>query len=142
SPGSASAKAGILPGDVIVQFNGRPVANRDELVKMVVSTKPGTSVPVKLLRNKQEKTINVTVDELDLEAEQSQGRPTPRPNQDQPQEQGAGGFGLTLNDVTPSMARRLRLPSGQTGAVITDVDADGPAAARLQQGDVILSVNR
>ena len=38
---------------------------------MVVATKPGTTVPVKVLRDKQEKTLNVTVDELDLEAEQN-----------------------------------------------------------------------
>ena len=69
--GGAAAKAGMEPGDVIVQFNGRPVTNSDGLVKMVVSTKPGTSVSVKVLRNKQEKTLNVVVDELDLEAEQT-----------------------------------------------------------------------
>ncbi len=34
---------------------------------MVMATKPGTTVPVKVLRDKQEKTLNVTVDELDLE---------------------------------------------------------------------------
>ena len=39
------------------------------------------------------------------------------------------------------MARRLQLPSGQTGAVITDVDPNGPSAGALRQGDVILSVN-
>ena len=39
------------------------------------------------------------------------------------------------------MARRLQLPSGQTGAVVTDVDPDGPSAGALRQGDVILSVN-
>jgi hypothetical protein len=39
--------------------------------------------------------------------------------------QGTGSFGLTLENVTPQMARRLRLPSGRTGAVIADVDADG-----------------
>src|SRR5438094_7527103 len=65
-----AAKAGIEPGDVIVEYNGRPIANNDELVKMVVATRPGTSVPVKVLRNRQEKTFNVTVEELDLEAEQ------------------------------------------------------------------------
>ena len=48
---------------------------------------------------------------------------------------------MTLDNVTPSMARRLRLPSGQTGAVITDVDPDGPAAGGLRPTDVILSVN-
>jgi serine protease Do len=140
--GGAAAKAGVEPGDVIVQFNGRPVKNSDELVKMVVATKPGTSVPVRVLRNKSEKTLNVTVDELDLEAEQNAGRRTPQndqPQADQPQ--GTGSFGLTLENVTPQMARRLRLPSGQTGAVVTEVDQDGASAGALRQGDVILSVN-
>src|SRR4051812_34169319 len=76
TPGGAALKAGMEPGDVIVQYNGRPVGNNDELVKMVVATKPGTSVQVKVLRNKQEKTLNVVVDELDLEAEQNAGRRT------------------------------------------------------------------
>ena len=142
SPGGAAAKSGMEPGDVIVQFNGRPIKNNDELVRMVVATKPGTNVPVKVLRNKQEKTLTLTVDELDLEAEQSTGtRRSPQNDQDPPEEHGAGGFGLTLENVTPQLARRLRLPSGQTGAVVSDVDPDGPSAAFLRQGDVILSVN-
>jgi serine protease Do len=140
--GGAAAKAGVEPGDVIMQFNSRPVKNSDELVKMVVATKPGTSVPIRVLRNKSEKTLNVTVDELDLEAEQNQGRRTPQSDQPQTDEpQGTGSFGLTLENVTPQMARRLRLPSGQTGAVVTEVDPDGASAGALRQGDVILSVN-
>src|SRR5690242_2486888 len=68
-PNSAASKAGMEPGDVVVEYNGRPVPNRDELVKMVVATKPGTSVPVKILRNKQERTLTVVVEQLDLDAE-------------------------------------------------------------------------
>jgi serine protease Do len=141
TPGGAALKAGMEPGDVIVQYNGRPVGSNDELVKMVVATKPGTSVQVKVLRNKQEKTLNVVVDELDLEAEQNAGRRAPQTDQPAPEEQGAGSFGLTLEPVTPQIARRLRLPSGRTGAVVTDVDPDGSSAGALAQGDVILSVN-
>ncbi len=137
----ASAKAGMEPGDVIIQYNGRPIGNSDELVKMVIATKPGTTVPVKVLRNKQEKTLNVTVEELDLEAEQNTGRRTPPDDQPPPEQQATGSFGLTLENVTPQLARRLRLPSGQAGAVVTDVDVDGPSAGELRPGDVILSVN-
>src|SRR5262249_54604491 len=109
----------------------------------VVATKPGTSVPVKVMRNRQEKTLNVTVEDLDLEAEQNGGRRSPSQSQQEPpEEHGASGFGLTLENVTPAMARRLQLPSGQTGAVITDVDPDGPSAGGLRAGDIILSVNR
>src|SRR5262245_8837248 len=108
--GSGSDKAGIEPGDVIVEFNGRPVKNTNELVKAVTATKPGTSVPVKLMRDKKERTVNVTVDELDLEAEQ--GRQARR-EQDQPDQSGGDSFGLTLSNLTPQRARQLQLPSGQ-----------------------------
>ena len=140
-PGGAAANAGMEPGDVIIQFNGRPIKNNDELVRMVVATKPGTSVPVKVLRNKLEKTLTVTVDELDLDAEQNTTRRSPDSDQQPPEEHGAGGFGLTLENVTPQLSRRLRLPSGQSGAIVSDVDPDGPSAPLLRQGDVILSVN-
>src|SRR5207248_1944935 len=63
-------KAGLEAQDVVVEFNGRPVADSEALVAMVVATKPGTTVPVTIYRDKQRKTLNVTVDELDLEAEQ------------------------------------------------------------------------
>ena len=144
TPGGAAQKAGIEPGDVIIQYNGRPIANNDELVKMVVATKPGTSVQVKVLRNKQEKTLNAVVDELDLDAEQNQTRAAAhadKTDQPAPEEQGTGSFGVTLEPVTPQMARRLRLPSGRSGAVVTEVDPDGASAGALRQGDVILSVN-
>jgi serine protease Do len=141
--GSASAKAGLQPEDVIIEFNGKPVSNSGELVKMVVASKPGTSVPIKVLRDKAEKTLNITIDELDLDAEQQSlrgnrggGKETP-----EPEDQGASGFGLSLQNVTPAIARRLQLPSGQTGAVITDVDPGSESARSLRAGDVILRVN-
>jgi serine protease Do len=142
SPGGAAAKAGIEPGDVIVEFNSHAVTKYDDLVKTVIATKPGTQVPVKVMRNKDQKTLTVTVDELDLEAEQNS--PQTRNNGNQaPQEEHGAGFGLTLQDLTPATARRLQIPAGQAGAAITDVDPDsGSAAAGVRPGDVILSVNR
>ena len=141
-PGGAAQKGGVEPGDVITEYNGRPVPNRDELVKMVIATKPGTSVPVKVLRNKQERTLNVTVDQLDLDAEQQTQRSTRNDNNPAPETQQGGGFGLTLGNVTPQIARRQQLPSGQAGALVTEVDPDGPAAGLLRAGDIIQSVNR
>jgi len=144
TPDHAAAKAGLQPGDVIVQYNGRPVKDRDELVAMVIATKPGTTVPIKILRNKQEKTLNVNVEELDLENEQS-GSGAPRRSNDQgndqQQEESSGGFGITLNNVTPQISRRVQLPSGQSGALVTDIDPNSSAAAQIRPGDIILSVN-
>jgi serine protease Do len=143
-PNSAAAKAGIEPGDVVTEYNGRTVPNRDELVKMVVATKPGTSVPVKVLREKKEKTLTVTVEQLDLDAEQQtvQARRGGNPQNDTNEQQGSG-FGLTLSNLSPQVARRLQLPANRLGALVSDVDPDGPAAASgIRSGDVILQVNR
>ena len=143
TPGGAAARGGLEPGDVILEFNGRPINKTDELVKMVVATKPGTTVPVKVLRNKQQKTLNVTVDELDLDAEQTARQSRNNAPETQPQQEQDAGFGLTLQNLTPQIARRLQVPSGQGGAVITDVDPDSPSAmSGIRPGDVILSVNR
>jgi serine protease Do len=144
TPDHAAAKAGLQPGDVIVQYNSRPIKDRDELVAMVIGTKPGTTVPIKVLRNKQEKTLNVQVEELDLENEQG-GSSAPRRSNDQgndqPQEESSGGFGVTLSNVTPQISRRIQLPNGQSGALVTDVDPSSSAAVQLRPGDVIMSVN-
>jgi serine protease Do len=144
SPGGASAKAGIQPGDVIVEFNGRAVPNSNELVKMVIGTRPGTSVPVKILREKVEKTLHVNVEELDLDAEQQTlrgGRGNNNSNPTEPEEQGAAGFGLTLQNLTPQIMRRLQMPSGQAGALVSEVDPNSDSARSLRMGDVIMSVN-
>ncbi|HVC18486.1 MAG TPA: Do family serine endopeptidase [Vicinamibacterales bacterium] len=137
TPGGAAAKGGIKPGDVIIAFNGRPVPDRTSLVNMVVATKPGTIVPVKVVRNGEELTLNVTVDALDLEAESQQ---TAKP-QEQSQGETSGGFGITINNLTPELARRLQMPSTLKGAIITDVDPNGPSGQLLSQGDVILEIN-
>jgi serine protease Do len=142
SPGSAAAKAGLEPGDVVLAFNGKSIKSRDELVALVVATKPGTTVPVRIVRDGQERTLNVTVEELDLETEnQNTQRDTARPAD--PQQETSRGFGMSLSNLTAQMAQRLRLDSGTRGAVIVDVEQDGAAAkAGLAPGDVILRVGR
>jgi serine protease Do len=142
--GGPSAKAGIEPGDVIVQFNGKPVMDRDSLVSMVVATPPNTTVPVRVVRDRDEKTINVRVGELDLDAEQQalNGRGG-RNNNDTPQQEASSGFGMSLSNITPDVARRLRLDDNVRGAVVVDVDQGSPAArAGIMQGDVITRVGR
>jgi serine protease Do len=142
NPNGPADKGGVEPGDVIVEFNGKPVKDSDSLVAMVVNTKPGTTVPVVVYRNNQRKTLNVTVDELDLEAEQSRlaRRGQGGPNEQQPT---SAGFGMTLESLTPDAARRLDLPPGSGGAIVTDVERNSAAErGGVQQGDVILEVNR
>ena len=136
TPGGPAAAAGMQAFDVITEFNGKPVQRSDDLPQVVAATAPGSTVPVKVLRDGKERTLNVKVEELNLDNE------TPR----QADAGGAGdtgaGFGITLNNVTPEVARQFEIPANTRGAVVTDVDPDTPAARVLQPGDVILQVNR
>jgi serine protease Do len=140
APDSAASKAGLEPGDVIIGFGGKPVTSRDELVRMVVNTKPGTTVPLRIVRDRQEQTLSITVDELNLEAETAVARGSGRDAD--PALETSTGFGITLQNVTPEIARRLRLEN-RSGAVITEIEQGSPAArAGLQPGDVIVRVGR
>ena len=136
-PPGPAATAGIEPGDVIVEFNGKPVNKSDDLPQIVAATAPGTTVPVKVIRDGKERTFNVRVDELSLDAEANRQSDATEPGGDT-----GAGFGITLNNVTPEMARQFELPASARGAVVTEVDPDSPAARVLQPGDVILQVNR
>ncbi len=139
--GGPAEKAGLQPGDVIVEFNGRPVADNEALVNSVVGTKPGTTVPLTVFRNKQRRTMNVTIDELDLEAEE--GRAASRGGTRPEEEPTATGFGMEVGAITPEIARELQLPRNRGGAIVLDVERNSPAAAAgIRPNDVILEVNQ
>jgi serine protease Do len=137
--GGPADKAGMKAGDVVVEFNGKPITDRNELVAMVTSTRPGTTVPLKVVRDRKTVSLNVTVAELILEEEQ---RATTGPTgggsrRATPQDT---GLGMGVQELTPSQARQLRIPAGRSGVVVASVEPFSPAAnAGLQEGDVILS---
>jgi serine protease Do len=141
-PNGPAGKAGIEPGDVVVEFSGKAVKDSDSLVAMVVNTKPGTSVPLAIYRNNQRKTLNVVIEELDLDAEQSRVTRRGGANREESTPT-VSDFGMTLDPITPDVARRVDLPSNAGGALVTDVDRNSPAAnGGVLPGDIILEVNR
>ena len=138
--GGPASKAGLEPGDIILEFNNKPVMSRDELVSIVVMTRPGSTVPVKVLRDKQEKTLSLTVDELNLDQESTRAAERQTTDTD---DQASQGFGITLTTLSPDVARRLRVPPDTEGALVSDVEQGSPAfRAGITRGDIILQVNR
>jgi serine protease Do len=133
-------KAGIELGDVILNWNNQPVKGSNDLVQLVMKTKPGTTVPVRVLRDQKERSVNITVEELDLDAEGG-ARPrrateTSRVEPDKPK-----GFGITIENVSASTGRDA--PRGTRGALVTEVDPGSPADQDgLLEGDVIVRVGR
>jgi serine protease Do len=138
APDQPAQKAGLEPGDVIVEYNGRPVPDSDALVAMVVGTKPGTTVPLTIYRNKARRSVNITIGELDLDAEQSTRAARPREDS----EPTSTDFGMEIEPITPDVARELELRD-RGGAIVSRVMPRSPAAnAGVLQNDVILEVNR
>ncbi len=62
-PGSPAEKAGLVPGDVVIEWNGQKVIEPSELRLLVAGTKIGTTVPVRILREGRAQTLQVTVTE-------------------------------------------------------------------------------
>jgi serine protease Do len=133
-------RAGLLVGDVIVEINGKPIRSNNELVSAVSATRPGTTILVKVVRDRKPLTFNVTVSELKLDEERevplAEENRAPRP--EAPIET---DFGMAVQNLSPADRRQLQLPNGQGGALVTSVTPFSPAhQAPLLEGDVILSI--
>ena len=128
--GSPAEKAGIEQGDVIMEFDGKAVADSQDLPRMVASTPVGKSVNIKLWRNEKALDRQVKVGEMEETVEI-----TKTPAHDK-------ALGISVQNLTPAMAKRLRLKS-ETGVLVTRVEPGSPAAdAGIQTGDIIREVNR
>jgi serine protease Do len=143
-PNDPAAKAGIRQGDVIITVNKREV-NPDETVSYLIANTPvGSRVPVEIIRNGKRMTIPVTVGQRPTEEELAQqlGQDTPGTGQDNsPTSPASRALGLSLQPITPQIARALNLPAGTSGVVIAGIDSASDAAEKgLQRGDVILAI--
>jgi serine protease Do len=132
NPGSPAQKAGIHRGDIIIEFNGHPIHEMNELPRLVADTAPGSKATVKVLRKGKEKTLKLTIVQLTEE------------RQAQAKEEGAGEktpLGLEVQNLSPNLARQFRLRDNK-GVVVVQVEAGGPAAeSGIRPGDMILEVN-
>ena len=135
-PGSAAAQAGLRQGDVITEFEGRPVLEANAVRNQVAGAKPGSAVSMRVMRAGQEQQISARVVERNSEHEST---PPLRPP---PAADGNSSLGMLVEPTTPQLLARMRLPQILTGLVVTDLDPAGAAAdAGLQLGDVITRVN-
>ncbi len=125
-----AAAAGVKVGDVIIEFDGHPVNESNELPMLVARTPLEKQVSLKILRDKQPMDLNVTIAELqDEEAQVAKGGDSEK-------------LGLTVQSLTPEIAENLGIDDAK-GVVVTAVESGSAAdEAGIRRGDVILEVNR
>jgi serine protease Do len=130
--GSPADKGGIERGDIIIAFNGKAVKDSHDLPAMVAATPVDEEVTVTALRNGKEHQLAMKVGKLPSEEAKFE-------NSSQPAK---GKWGLRLHDLNPQIAHKLRIRAEQ-GVVVVGVEPGSPAAeAGIQQGDVIVEVDR
>ena len=135
APGSPADKAGIQPGDVITQVDGRPVHSGSDLVNPIAQTPIGSSVAIQYIRNRETKQASLTV------ADRTKIFPQTAVSNSETPEEAPVQFGLRAEDLTPDISRKLGFER-QTGVVVTEVDpASFAEDVGFLRGDVIVEIN-
>jgi serine protease Do len=129
--GSPAAEAGVKPGDVVLELNGKPVPRSQDFPSAIADTAPGQKVTLKILRDKKEQIVAVKIGELPEEGDAVQKAEARDPE-----------IGVRVQRITPEAARRLGLNSTK-GVLIVEVQPGSPAdLVGLEPADVVREVNQ
>jgi serine protease Do len=138
--------AGLKTGDVITKFDGRDVKESRDLPKLVASTPVGKDVPVSVMRDGKEVTLNVKLGRLEDGEKQAaldtskndatKGGPAASPVQK--------ALGLEFSALNDELRKKYSIrDSVKAGVVVTSVDSRSNAAdKRIQPGEVIVEINQ
>ncbi len=128
---SPAEKAGLMRGDVIIEYEGEKIDEPYQLRNMVADTPPGKKTEVKIIRENKRETKTVTIGELPVDTQI-----TSQVQYDNLLK------GVAVQDLTPQIYSRFKLPEKLSGVIVSNVSPDSPASMLLTQGDVIMEINR
>ena len=140
-----AAKAGIKEGDVVLEFNGKPVHNMRALPQLVADTPPGKPVDVTVVRDGKKMTLQIEIGVLE---EQKVAAADAKPSggdedKQAPAVDAAAMFGLKLGPITDEARKTYSIGSGIKGVLVTSVAPGSEAAEKsVKAGDVIVQVSQ
>ncbi len=129
---SAAERAGIQPGDVILELDGEPIEKSSDLPPLVGSNPPGTEVELLISRNGDEQTFEVTLDALDADNDEGQLASSSESSQ-------SNALGIAVESISSNQRQELGDPEG--GVLISKIESDAAYRAGLRRGDVVLMIN-
>ncbi len=135
-PHTPASKAGVEPGDIIVQFAGKPVKDRPALQEFVEQLEPGKSYPAEILRDGKTVKLDITLEQRNSDAYTQTDPQTASPES----QQEVSKLGFKAQTLTKEMADELKM-TGSKGVVIVEVTPGSVTAqAGIQSADVITKV--
>lgn len=141
--GGPAAKAGIETGDVILQFDGKPISESRRLPRVVADTPVDKQTSVQVWRKGARKDLPVTLGELEAAEESGLLASTTDSQSDANKPQELDSLGVTLSALTDALKKQYSLADDQKGVVVTAVTGGSPAAEKgLKPGDVIVEVGQ
>jgi len=135
---SPAGRAGVKSGDVILEFNGKKVDDPSALARAVAAAKPGETGTLVVWRDRKAQNVEVKLGEMPADRTASAAPGAPGGGRTAP----ASELGLTVQPVTPEIAKELQLKD-PSGVVVSRVDpASAAAQAGIERGDVITEIDR
>jgi Do/DeqQ family serine protease len=135
---SPAAKYGLKRGDIIREFNGQKVKSGADLQGIVGKTGPKKKVNVKIIREGEEKIIELTTGEMPGEIKGETVE-----EEEKKEEDVVSWLGMKVTGLSDTLMRKYRIPSDEKGVVIINISPDAEAKEmRLAEGDMIKSINR
>jgi serine protease Do len=132
TPDGSADRAGIEPGDIILEFNGTSVETWNDLPPLVGANPPGTRAKVQVSRDGKQRTFDVVLDAVPGSEGGGLASGDERRDSSNP-------LGLAVESIDPAQRRALGDPEG--GVIVVDVESDAAWRAGVRPGDVILAIN-
>jgi serine protease Do len=145
-PGQPGDKSGLKEGDIVLKVNGREVTLDQTLSRIVANTKPGTKIPLEILREGKPMTINATVGTRPTDEQIAQSNFDPEENKDFEGEANdpdakflRDSLGISVIPMDAAIARRLGLPLDTRGLVVDIAGSGSAAQGGIQRVDIIVA---
>lgn len=138
TPSSPAAAAGLQPGDIVLTFQGRSIADSRALTRMVGEAQVGEQAALEVLREGRRITLTATIQRLQ---ETASGARVANENAAPPRSDGGprGGrlFGISLSELDASLREEFQIEPDVQGLVVLSTDIGGENDGVLRPGDVI-----
>ena len=137
---SPSEKAGIIEGDIILEFNGEEINQMKELPAIVARTEVGKKVEVKIWRNKKEVIKNVVLGRLETsdDFKISKNKET----KDQKIDEIIESLRIAVRPLSKEDIKNRKLPNQTTGLIITKIAKNSPLINSIEVNNIIVEVQK